>query len=106
MDGKASAPRGAGTLDHGPGFARRLKAQWIGAEDRATPRKGIGYHAAEARQGLDEVKWVQADLGRVVPIDRVVLYPSAGTRGSRSSGLPGPLQDRGGPISPSSSSRR
>ncbi len=54
------------------------RAQWIGAE--ATPRQPEpaaddhhGYHAAEAARE-DEKKWVQVDLGKSVPIDRVVLH--------------------------------
>ncbi|MCX6877817.1 MAG: discoidin domain-containing protein [Verrucomicrobia bacterium] len=53
-------------------------AQWIGAE--ATPRQPepaaddhLGYHAAEAARE-EEKKWVQVDLGKSVPINRVVLH--------------------------------
>ncbi len=53
-------------------------AKWIGAVATTVGAAAkhstlIGYHAAEAQQ--DEVKWVQADLGKAVPISSVRLYP-------------------------------
>lgn len=48
------------------------KPRWIGMFDRPFPRKGIGYHASEAKS-LDETKWVQVDLGRPTPLDSIVL---------------------------------
>ena len=53
------------------------KAQWIGAvakaEPQGTAQGTVGYHAEEAGRE-DDVKWVQADLGKSVPIERVVLH--------------------------------
>ena len=54
-------------------------AKWIGAEATAPTNAAgganlIGYHAAEA-QRQDDVKWVQVDLGRSLPISAVRLLP-------------------------------
>jgi alpha-L-rhamnosidase len=65
------------------------QAQWIGVVDRVGPseRKGIGYHAAEARS-VDETKWVQVDLGRPVDIERVALWPVRNHGGAVTFGFP------------------
>ena len=51
-------------------------AKWVGATAVAGASGDglIGYHAAETQQ-QDDVKWVQVDLGRPVPISGVHLYP-------------------------------
>lgn len=51
-------------------------ARWItaaGATNTGPARKSIGYHAGETK--VDEVKWVQVDLGRTFPIESVKLHP-------------------------------
>ncbi len=58
-------------------------AEWIGsAATNSSERHSIGYHAAVARED-DEVKWVQADLGKTLPISAVRLQPMqhAGKKG-------------------------
>jgi hypothetical protein len=47
-------------------------AKWIGAE--ADEKKSIGYHACETSQA-DDVKWVQVDLGKPLPVSAVRLCP-------------------------------
>ncbi len=47
------------------------QGQWIAGEYGATAAKGIGYHAGETT--VDEIKWVQVDLGASMPVDAVVL---------------------------------
>jgi alpha-L-rhamnosidase len=54
------------------------QARWIGAvaQAAAPPADGegaVGYHAAEAARE-DEEKWVQVDLGKSLPVERVVLH--------------------------------
>ena len=77
-DGNPSAWSQDATWTMGLLTADNWRAQWIGAE--ATPRQPEpaadghhGYHAAEAARE-DEKKWVQVDLGKSVPINRVVLH--------------------------------
>ena len=47
------------------------QGKWIASEHGGTAAKGIGYHAAET--SVDETKWVQVDLGQVLPVESVVL---------------------------------
>lgn len=46
------------------------QGKWI-ADGEAPPPKGIGYHAGETN--VDELKWVQVDLGQPMPIQEVVM---------------------------------
>jgi hypothetical protein len=53
-------------------------AKWIGAAndaatDSAADSSNLGYHAAVTDQA-DDLKWVQVDLGKSVPIDLVKLH--------------------------------
>ncbi len=53
------------------------QAQWIASTDRVeAPRtqRLTGYHAREG-QTMDEVRWVQVDLGSEQVLDEVKLYP-------------------------------
>lgn len=65
------------------------KAKWIGAESRdgPSPRKGLGFHAKESRD-LTEPKWVQVDLGRSLPIERIALWPVKNHGGADTFGFP------------------
>ncbi|MCB1131386.1 MAG: family 78 glycoside hydrolase catalytic domain, partial [Verrucomicrobiae bacterium] len=47
------------------------QGKWIAGEYGATASKGIGYHAGETT--VDEIKWVQVDLGTSMPVEAVVL---------------------------------
>ena len=47
------------------------QGKWITGEYGATAAKAIGYHAAETT--VDEIKWVQVDLGQPAPVESVVL---------------------------------
>jgi len=47
------------------------QGQWIAGKYGTTAAKGIGYHAAETT--VDEIKWVQVDLGSSMSVDSVVL---------------------------------
>lgn len=47
------------------------RGKWITGGESASQPKGIGYHAGET--GVDELKWVQVDLGQSMPIDEVLL---------------------------------
>ena len=74
QDRRASEWSAAATWTMGLLSPGDWRASWIGAEAgrEGAVRKGIGYHAKEARS-LDETKWVQVDLGAQRPIDRLRL---------------------------------
>lgn len=74
MNGKASPPSPTQTWTMGLLSPADWKAKWIGAIDRPLPRLGIGYHALEDKL-LNDTKWVQVDLGAVVPIQKIILHP-------------------------------
>lgn len=46
------------------------QGKWI-AEESAAASRGTGYHAGET--SVDELKWVQVDLGQSMPIEEVIL---------------------------------
>ena len=50
------------------------QAKWISAEGADALSDVRGYHAREARQ-VDEVKWVQVDLGKPVAMSTIRLHP-------------------------------
>jgi hypothetical protein len=52
-------------------LAQPWQGKWIAGEYGSSVSKGIGYHAGETT--VDEIKWVQVDLGASVPVDAVVL---------------------------------
>src|SRR5262249_38473707 len=52
-----------------------------------------GYHSAIASRP-DEAKWVQVDLGRVVPVDAIVLVPARPTDFADTPGFGFPLRYR------------
>ncbi len=52
-------------------LAEPWQGKWIAGEYGVTAAKGIGYHAAETT--VDELKWVQVDLGAAVPVESIVL---------------------------------
>jgi alpha-L-rhamnosidase len=60
-----------GLLAPGDWAGRWISAQGDVPADSST---SLGYHSAEAASA-DDVKWVQVDLGRSVPIDSVKLRP-------------------------------
>ena len=73
-------------------------AKWIGAvtnyEQPISSGGGNGYHAAEAARE-DELKWVQVDLGKSIPIERVVLHSNLhGSPEKRASGFGFPIRFR------------
>lgn len=47
------------------------RGKWITDAEASGSPKGIGYHAGETN--VDELKWVQVDLGQSMPIDEVLL---------------------------------
>jgi len=68
------------------------KGKWIGATDQLSNLKTFsvhGYHALESRTESDS-KWVQLDLGKIMPIDSIVLYPPkpAGFEQAKGFGFP------------------
>ena len=52
------------------------QAEWIAAKakGKSPMASGNGYHARETKK-IDDVKWVQVDLGSSMPIDSVQLMP-------------------------------
>jgi hypothetical protein len=51
------------------------QAKWIGAVAKpSVPDERVGFHAAEATRE-DQEKWVQVDLGKSVPVERIILHP-------------------------------
>jgi hypothetical protein len=78
QDGAASTWSEPGSWTMGLLAPGDWKAKWIAAEIQPKPVSGerqfIGYHAGETRDE-NEVKWVQADLGKPVPVSTFVLHP-------------------------------
>jgi len=97
QDGAVSAWSGPATWTMGLLTPDDWKAKWIGAVAAAPPAVGgerVGFHAAEAAREAEE-KWVQVDLGRDLPVERVVLHAlNHGYPGSPVKGFGFPIRFR------------
>ena len=97
-NGAASAWSDAATWTMGLLTPGSWNAKWIGAvakyERPLSFGGGNGYHAAETARE-DEQKWVQVDLGKSLPLERVVLHSNRhGSPEKRVNGFGFPIRFR------------